>query len=74
MQVQLSEHIFNPPPAVVSLRTPTNADMAEVMAGFLRAAASGCANRAARQKLQCAMRQALDAATILRGPRGAADA
>lgn len=74
MQVQLSESIFNPPTAVVSLSTPTNADMAEVMAGFLRAAASGCSNRAARQKLQHAMRSALDAATILRGPRGAAHA
>lgn len=74
MQVQLSESIFNPPTAVVSRSTRTNADMAEVMAGFLRAAASGCANRAARQKLQCAMRQALDAATILRAPRGATHA
>lgn len=74
MRVQRSESIFKPPPAVVSLTTPTNADMAEAMAGFLRAAASGCTNRAAHQKLQYAMRQALDAATILRGPRGAAHA
>lgn len=53
-------------PIALSLAPRTNAEMADVMAGLLRAAASGCANHAARQKLQHAMRNALDAAAIMR--------
>lgn len=53
-------------PISASNNTHTNAEMADVVAGFILAAAARCANRPARQKLQHALSCALDAATLLR--------
>jgi hypothetical protein len=66
---------FNPPAAGASTvalsQARTDADVADIVASFIRAAASGCANRAAREKLQHAMQCTLQAAAIMRQRREA---
>lgn len=56
---------INPDPNAFDAGT-TDASMTAILAALAASAARGCANRAAREKLQIATRAALDASRMLR--------